>query len=56
MNQNSVKNANFSLVSVFGRVLLTLIAVFLFCGDVFAQDYQVTMNPRRLGDQLGVEI
>jgi hypothetical protein len=55
MNKNSVK-LNLQTGSIFGKAILVLIAVALFCAEAFAQDYQMTLNPRRLGHQLGVEI
>ena len=50
MNNNSAKK------NLIGRFILILLAVTIFCSEAFAQDYQMTLHPRRLGHQLGVEI
>ena len=55
MNKNSVKKTN-SLGKLFGHTFLILVAAVIMCGDMFAQDYQMTLNPRRLGHQIGVEV
>ena len=55
MNKNSVK-PNIPIGTILGNILLVLLAVVLFCSEAFAQDYQLTLHPRRLGHQLGVEI
>lgn len=39
-----------------GQLLWIAIALMIFSTEVFAQNYQVTMNPRRLGDMMGVEL
>ncbi|MCL2039464.1 MAG: T9SS type A sorting domain-containing protein [Bacteroidetes bacterium] len=53
MNKNPVKNTK---TNVLGRILLLVISLLIVSGDIFAQDYQMTITPRRLGHQLGAEI
>ncbi len=39
-----------------GSLVWFAAALFLFAIEGFAQDYELSMKPRRLGDQLGVEV
>ena len=53
MNKNSIKHTK---LNVLGRILLLVISLLVVSGEIFAQDYQMTITPRRLGHQLGAEI
>lgn len=61
MTKNSKKhirayNSFHSKSLVLGRLIVFLVVVLAFAAEIFAQDYQMTLNPRRLGNQLGVEV
>jgi hypothetical protein len=54
-NKSSIKH---NQLNVLGRALLLVVSLLAISGEILAQDhnYQMTLNPRRLGHQLGVEI
>ncbi len=53
----SIKHFKANVSFLLGRILVFAIAVLVFAADTFAQyDYEMTLNPRRLGNQLGVEV
>ena len=53
MNKNSRTQ---NKLKVLGRILLLAISLLVISGEILAQDYQMTLTPRRLGHQLGVEV
>ena len=55
MTRNSLKQKNKNNSGFIGRIILLVMFVFA-SAELFAQDYEMTLNPRRLGNQLGVEV
>ena len=54
-----INNGHSSLVKksgFIGRILLLFVLLATTCTELFAQDFEISLNPRRLGNQLGVEV
>ena len=56
MTKNSRKNRKAQSSLGFGRILMFVVLMLSFTAEIIAQDYHLTLNPRRLGNQLGVEV